>query len=152
MTPETERLVKQSWSMVSQRGPALAERFYQRLFEIAPDQRQLFGATNMVDQRRKFIAMLQEIVVRIDTPSELVPEVASLGSRHAKYGVTDRGYGVVGEALVWSLEQEMGSAMTAEVRDAWREAYLLLAGLMMRGALRIRPDVTPVTNALKPDR
>ena len=138
MTPESELLVKQSWSLVSGRGPALAERFYQRLFEIAPDQQQLFASTNMEDQRRKFLAMLQEIIVRIGTPAQLVPEVAALGSRHAGYGATDRGYRVVGDALIWSLEQELGPAMTSELRDAWREAYLLLAGLMERGAVRIR--------------
>ena len=138
MTPESELLVKQSWSLVSGRGPALAERFYQRLFEIAPDQQQLFASTNMEDQRRKFLAMLQEIIVRIGTPAQLVPEVAALGSRHASYGATDRGYRVVGDALIWSLEQELGPAMTSELRDAWREAYLLLAGLMERGAVRIR--------------
>lgn len=135
MTPESEQLVRQSWSVVSERGPALAQRFYQRLFEIAPDQQHLFAATNMVDQRRKFIAMLQEIVVRIGTPAELVPEVAALGSRHAGYGVTDRGYRVVGEALLWALEQELGPAMTPDTRDAWKEAYQLLARLMERGAV-----------------
>ena len=138
MTPESELVVRQSWSLVSERGPALAEHFYQRLFEIAPDQKQLFASTDMVDQRRKFIAMLQEIVVRLGTPKELVPEVAALGSRHAGYGVTDRGYRVVGEALVWALEQELGQAMTPQTREAWREAYLFLAGLMERGAVRLK--------------
>lgn len=137
MTPESELLVRQSWSLVSERGPALAQRFYQRLFEIAPDQQHLFASTNMVDQRRKFIAMLQEIVVRIDTPKELVPEVAALGSRHAGYGVSARGYRVVGDALVWALEQELGSAMTPDHRQAWKDAYQLLASLMERGAVTI---------------
>jgi len=137
MTPESELLVRQSWSLVTERGPALAERFYQRLFEIAPDQQQLFASTDMVDQRRKFIAMLQEIMVRIGTPAELVPEVAALGSRHAGYGVSARGYRVVGEALIWALDQELGAAMTPDTREAWREAYQLLASLMERGAITI---------------
>jgi hemoglobin-like flavoprotein len=138
MTPEGEQLIQQSWPLVSARGEGLAERFYLRLFEIAPEQRRLFAATDMPGQQRKFIAMLQEIVRQIGTPGQLVPEVAALGASHVGYGVTPQGYAVVGEALVWALEQELGTAMTPELRQAWKEAYLLVARLMLRGA-----EVTP---------
>jgi len=143
MTPESEQLVQQSWSLVSQRSMALAERFYGRLFEIAPEQQRLFAVTDMLNQQRKFIAMLQEIVRRIGTPDQLVPEVAALGARHVGYGVTAKDYAVVGEALIWALEQELGPAMTPELRQAWKEAYLLTARLMGRGA-DVRP-AAPVT-------
>lgn len=136
MTPESERLVHRSWTVVALRGASLAERFYGRLFEIAPDQQRLFRSTDMEGQRRKFIAMLEEIVARIGTPSELVPEMTALGSRHVGYGATPRGYRVVGEALVWALEQELGPAMTPDLRQAWKDAYQLLAQLMERGASR----------------
>lgn len=81
MTPESEALVRQSWTVVAQHGDRLAERFYQRLFEIAPDQPRLFAAVDMTSQRGKFLSMMQEIVNRIDPPEELVPEVAALGPR-----------------------------------------------------------------------
>ena len=136
MTPESEALVRQSWPALSARGEALAVRFYERLFEMAPEQAQLFAATDMVSQRRKFMAMLHEIVRRLDTPAELVPEVAALGHRHVGYGVTKRDYGVVGEALLLALSDELGPAMTPELRRAWREAYVLMAKLMERGAGR----------------
>lgn len=136
MTPETEALVRQSWTVVAQHGDRLAKRFYQRLFEIAPDQQRLFATVDMESQRGKFLSMMQEIVNQIDTPEELVPEVAALGSRHAGYGATSRGYGVVGDALLWAMEQELGSELTPETRQAWRDAYVLLAQLMARGASR----------------
>lgn len=139
MTPESEQLVQESWSLISQQGETLAERFYGRLFEIAPHQRRLFATTDMLEQQRKFTAMLQEIVRQIGAPEHLVPEVAALGARHSGYGVTANDYGVVGEALIWALEQELGSAMTPELRQAWKEAYVLTARLMERGASP-RPD------------
>ena len=138
MTPEGEALVRESWPLIAKSGTAMAERFYARLFEIAPDQRKLFTATDMEEQHKKFLGMLQEIVARLDAPEELVPEVAALGSRHVDYGVSARGYQVVGDALVWSLEQELGPAMTPELRQAWKDAYLLLAKLMERGAIVYR--------------
>jgi hemoglobin-like flavoprotein len=134
MSPENEELVRKSWPAISQRGLALTAYFYGRLFEIAPEQRRLFAATDMPSQQRKFLAMLEEIVRQLDTPDELVPEVAALGSRHVAYGVSPADYGVVGEALLWALERGLGPEMTPELKQAWREAYLLLARLMERGA------------------
>jgi len=138
MTLDGEQLVQRSWPLVCGHGAVLAERFYLRLFEIAPEQRRLFAATDMASQERKFIAMLEEIVRQIGTPDLLVPEVTALGASHTGYGVTTNGYTVVGEALVWALEQELGPAMTPELRQAWKDAYLLVARLMLRGA-----EVTP---------
>jgi hemoglobin-like flavoprotein len=134
MTPESEELVRQSWFRISKRSAALAERFYGRLFELAPDHRLLFAATDMPTQQRKFIAMLHGIVNHLSTPDRLVPEVAALGARHVGYGVKTDDYGVVGEALLWALEAELGPAMTPAHRQAWRDAYQLTARLMQRGA------------------
>ena len=50
------------------------------------------------------------------------------------YGVQDRHYATVGEALLWTLEQGLGPAFTPEVRLAWTSAYGLLAGAMQAGA------------------
>jgi hemoglobin-like flavoprotein len=62
--------------------------------------------------------------------------VAALGHRHVGYGVTDDQYELVGAALLYTLEQGLGPAFTPEVRDAWSEAYLILATVMRRAAGR----------------
>jgi hemoglobin-like flavoprotein len=138
MTHEGEALVRGSWPRIASGGTALAERFYARLFEIAPEQRELFVTTDMAKQQEKFLVMLQAIVARLDAPEDLVPDVAALGFRHVEYGVSARGYQVVGDALIWALEQELGPDLTPELRQAWIDAYRLLARLMERGALLYR--------------
>ena len=60
MTPEGEALVRASWPRIASGGTALAERFYARLFEIAPEQRELFVTTDMAKQQEKFLVMLQD--------------------------------------------------------------------------------------------
>jgi hemoglobin-like flavoprotein len=69
-------------------------------------------------------------------PAELVSEVAALGRRHAHYGVKDGDYESVGAALLWTLEQVLGEAFTPGMREAWSEAYLLVATVMRRAAAR----------------
>jgi nitric oxide dioxygenase len=64
----------------------------------------------------------------------LVPQLMTLGARHAGYGVKDRHYQVVGEALIWTLERGLADAFTPEVERAWVRVYLLVAATMQAGA------------------
>jgi nitric oxide dioxygenase len=43
-------------------------------------------------------------------------------------------YAPVGAALIWTLEQGLGDAFTAETREAWIAAYTLLSGVMIAEA------------------
>ena len=47
-------------------------------------------------------------------------------------GVREADCGTVGAALTWPLEQGLGAAFTAPVRQAWAAAYGLLAGIMIQ--------------------
>jgi len=42
----------------------------------------------------------------------------------------------VGAALLWTLEQGLGSDFTAPLRDAWTKAYTTLAGVMQAAAAK----------------
>jgi nitric oxide dioxygenase len=46
-------------------------------------------------------------------------------------------YVPVGSALLWTLEQGLGDAFTAETREAWATTYRVLAGTMMEAAREI---------------
>jgi hemoglobin-like flavoprotein len=80
--------------------------------------------------------MLTEIVAQLDRPETLLPGVSELGRRHRQYGVRDADYETVGAALLWTLEQGLGEGFTPAVREAWTEAYLVVATLMRRGTGR----------------
>lgn len=47
-----------------------------------------------------------------------------------RYGVQEQHYGPVASALFMTLKQELGDDFTPEVKCAWTETYLLLAGVM----------------------
>ena len=136
MTPHQVDLIRASWFKVEPIADTAAQLFYGRLFESSPSLQQLFASTDMVEQRRKFGAMLTEIVRVIDAPELLVSEVAASGRRHVSYGVKDRDYEDVGAALVWALSHSLGERFTPEMQAAWREAYALLAAVMRRAAAR----------------
>ena len=141
MTNEQRALVRESWLRCQPVLRGTGARFYERLFALDPAVRQLFGSTDMARQQRKLIAMLTEIVAQLDRPEALVPEVSALGERHRYYGVKPVDYETAFAALLWALEHELGDAFTPAVREAWTEAYRLVATLMRRGAMRASAPV-----------
>jgi hemoglobin-like flavoprotein len=136
VSPESERLVRESWQQIEPISDEMVAAFYARLFESNPAAHELFAQTNMQEQRRKFRAMLAEIVRAIDNPNMLISEVAASGRRHVEYGVTERDYDDVGAALIWAIGNVLGERFTPEVNSAWREAYALLAAVMRRAAAK----------------
>jgi hemoglobin-like flavoprotein len=143
MTSEQRALVRESWLRCQPTLRQAGAQFYERLFALDPAARRLFASTDMATQQRKLVAMLTEIVAQLDRAETLVPEVTALGRRHVHYGARDADYETVGAALLWTLEHGLGDAFTPAVREAWTEAYLLVATLMRRGAARTSAAIEP---------
>ena len=133
MTPEQIELVQSSWENVKPISDQAAELFYGRLFELDPEVRALFKG-DMREQGRKLMTMITLAVSGLSRLDEIVPAVQELGRRHVGYGVADAHYDTVGAALLWTLEQGLGDAFTADTRAAWSETYGLLATTMKAAA------------------
>ena len=136
MRSESTELVRASWHRVAPDAESAAAYFYDKLFELDSEARALFARTDMAAQGRKVMAMFAEIVRLLDDPEGFVPDLAALGRRHVEYGARDGDYDSVGAALLWTLERQLGPDFTPEVRDAWAEAYRMMAGVMRRAAAR----------------
>ena len=108
-----------------------AEAFYSKLFQMRPDLRVLFRG-DLDLQRQKFVHTLEMLIRVLDRPELLLPEAAELGHRHIAYGVLSSHYGVVGEALIGALRQELAGYFSPEVEQAWVALYELV-GKVMRG-------------------
>ena len=133
MNPKQIEQVQASWKKVLVVGDAAAQLFYTRLFTLDPSLRPMFKG-DMWQQGRKLVAMITVAVNGLSRIETLVPAIEALGRRHAGYGVEDRHYATVAEALLWTLEQGLGKDFTPEIRQAWAEAYGLLASTMQGGA------------------
>ena len=133
VTDAQKTLVQNSFVAVATIADDAAILFYQRLFELDPSLRALFRG-DMAEQRKKLMQMITAAVKGLDRLDQLVPVVKDLGRRHAGYGVADRHYDTVAEALLWTLEMGLGRAFTPEVKDAWAAVYTLLATTMKEAA------------------
>lgn len=133
MTPDKVLLVKQSFTKVVPIAEQAAEIFYTRLFELNPDYRSLFTG-NMKEQGTKLMTMIATAVNSLDRLEDIVPAVQDLGRRHVGYGVEEKDYAVVGEALIWTLGQGLGEFFTDDVKAAWIEVYTILSDAMIAAA------------------
>jgi len=133
MTPTQVVYVQQSFALLRPRADTVAAQFYQRLFILDPSVRPLFP-DDLSTQGRKLMDMLGLVVQGLRRPESIAPAVQALGQRHVQYGVDVAHYETVGAALIWTLEQELGSEFTPEVREAWTTAYTYLAALMSTAA------------------
>lgn len=126
MTPEQVQRVRSSFAKVAAIKDAAAALFYRRLFELDPGLRPLFKG-DMAAQRAKLMAALGAVVGSLDRLENILPLVRALGRRHAAYGVRPDHYATVGQALIWTLEQALGTDFTRDTRRAWTDAYGHLA-------------------------
>jgi hemoglobin-like flavoprotein len=105
----------------------------QRCGHSSPALRPFFKG-DMAEQGRKLMSMIGVAVANLGKLDVIVPAVRDLGRRHVGYGVRQAHYDTVGTALVWTLEQGLGDDFTPETRQAWVEAYTILAGTMQQAA------------------
>jgi nitric oxide dioxygenase len=126
-------LIRGSFRELALGTPMTAGLFYDRLFEIAPEMQRLFPA-DMEQQGTKMMSMLGAIVARIHDHAALVPLVTDLARRHVGYGAVPAHYDLVGQALLWTLDQRLGAGLTGPVREAWVKAYGALAAVMVEAA------------------
>lgn len=135
MTTAQINLVQQTFGAVAALpAETVGELFYNRLFAIAPEVRPLFAHTSQPEQSRKLLAMLGYVISRLKRLDTILNDVSQLAQRHVQYGIKDEHYALVGDALLWTLEQGLGPAWTAPVQEAWVTCYTLLSTAMIKSA------------------
>lgn len=133
MTPRQISIVQASFDYILPIPDRVGARFYNRLFQMAPETRAMF-AGDMTEQGRKLVATLATVVNSLDRLDPVVPALKALGERHRDYGVMDEHYGPVGLALIETLREMLGAEFDGELEQAWRDAYGLVAKTMIEAA------------------
>jgi len=131
MTERQILLVKNSWSYVIVNSDAAGELFYNRLFEVAPAVRPMFKGDTK-EQARKLMSMVTLIVTKLQKLDEIITDIKMLAQRHSKYGTQPAHYKVVGECLIWTLQQGLGDKWNKETEEAWVAVYGILADAMIK--------------------
>src|SRR5215470_11308737 len=122
MTAEQIDLVRRSFDALWPFRRKLADQFYARFFELAPDTRRLFP-DNMERQQLKLMDTIAAIVGTLDRHEICQSIINHTGRKHADFGVQTAHFTAFGEALIWGLQQQSGPAFTPEMQQAWIVLY-----------------------------
>ncbi|MCF3108905.1 globin domain-containing protein [Niabella sp. CC-SYL272] len=134
MTQEQIILIKKTWRLFRFVPPAaVGSAFYGKLFADSPGLRKLFPS-DMEGQYRKLNVSLNVLVARLEKTEEITGYLAALAKRHTGYGVKEAHYVLVGNALLWTLQQGLGKDWNADVAAAWAACYQEVADIMIRNS------------------
>jgi hemoglobin-like flavoprotein len=86
MTPEQVDLIRKSFDALWPAHRRLAEVFYSRFFELAPDAQRLFPE-DMERQQLKLMDMIAAIVGALDKREIFQSIISHTGRQHAQFGV-----------------------------------------------------------------
>lgn len=128
--------IRNSWALMASSVDDVGAQFYDQLFAIDPELRELFANTNMDEQNDKLVHMLTMIVRGVTDLPALLPSIEALGRRHAGYGVADCHYEAVGAALLSTFECILGPSFSPDARTAWATAFGTIA-TVMKGSARM---------------
>src|SRR4051812_15428134 len=126
MTPESRKLVQDSWMMVEPIADAAAGLFHTRLFALDPALRTLFRG-DPAEQRRELGNTVAVLVRGLDRPDRLVPVLEALARRRAAQLWRDAHYDAVRAAMLATLQHWLGGAFTPPVRAAWVGGFTLFS-------------------------
>uniref|UniRef100_A0A7S1DV93 Globin domain-containing protein n=1 Tax=Hemiselmis andersenii TaxID=464988 RepID=A0A7S1DV93_HEMAN len=139
-TDNTTR-VQDSWRVVEKDLDTHGIKFFMRIFEIAPGALQLFSFRDVKDLEKspelkkhasRVMGTVGKAVAGLTDVKTLIPVLQALGVQHSLYGVKGEHFPIVGEALLWTLEQGLGPAglWTPEVKEAWTETWGTIVSVM----------------------
>ena len=139
--PLNIELLERSFAQIRPRLSKFSASFYKNLFIIYPEIQALFANTDMKAQEQKLVDSLVLLILNLRQPELWTQALRDLGARHVNYGTFAEHYPLVGNALLTTLKQYLGSDWTPEVRQAWKDAYHLISTTMLEGAENLPSNV-----------
>lgn len=135
LTEHQQQLVQSSFQVLVDHVDVAAQTFYDRLFTLDPSLQRMFRESSHV-QGRKLMQMFLTLVNGLNDPADLIPDLRDLGRRHVSYGVKPEHFPVVGQALLYTVEQLMGDDFSPDMAAAWQATYNALQQIIIERSYR----------------
>ncbi|MBV8252303.1 MAG: NO-inducible flavohemoprotein [Chitinophaga sp.] len=132
MTTEQKQLVKATVPVLREHGVLLTTHFYNRMFTHNPELKHVFNMGNQQNGKQQTALAMAVLAYaeHIENPAVLLPVVDSIGHKHTSLDIRPEHYDIVGNHLLASISEVLGTAATPELLEAWAVAYSQLAAIM----------------------
>ncbi|MEL6197175.1 MAG: globin domain-containing protein [Pseudomonadota bacterium] len=125
--------IERSFRQIEPISKLAAELFCARFFASAPEAQVLVG-DDALQHREALFETLAIVVDGLREPERMMARMRDLAGRSVVFGITPAHYAAAGTALIWTLEQALADAFTAETREAWEALYAAVSEEMVASA------------------
>ncbi|MDH5301354.1 MAG: globin domain-containing protein [Gammaproteobacteria bacterium] len=129
MTADEIKRLQQSWAAATVSPDKFTEKFYANVFELDPELRTLFRRS-MGMQGKKLYSMFSTVVDYMGESQRYIVPLVAAGRRHTQYGIKEKDFETVRQALMKTLADELKDGFDAETRLVWEMAYNTIATVM----------------------
>ena len=133
LSAHTIATVKSTIPLLESAGVAITDHFYQRMFRLNPELKNIFNMANQANGRQQFalFSAITAYAKNIDNLGVLSEVVERVAHKHTSFFIQPEHYDIVGHHLIETLRELAPDAFTPEVEQAWTEAYGALANIFI---------------------
>ncbi|GAA4792509.1 NO-inducible flavohemoprotein [Olivibacter ginsenosidimutans] len=126
-------LIKATVPILREHGVALTQHFYQRMFRLNPELKNIFNMGNQQNGKQQTALAMSVLAYaeHIENPSVLFPVLQHIGDKHTSLQIKPEQYDLVGNHLIASIKEVLGDQASDDLLQAWTAAYKQLAKLMI---------------------
>lgn len=134
LTPEQVQTIKSTVPVLQAHGNAITSTFYSTLLKENPSLNAIFNQSNQANnhQAAALANSLYAYASHIDSLGVISPAIERICQKHVSLYIQPAHYDVVGTYLLRAMGDVLGDALTPEILEAWRVAYVQLAGIMIK--------------------
>ncbi|MEH7140069.1 NO-inducible flavohemoprotein [Priestia megaterium] len=126
---KTIEIVQSTVPVLKEHSKQIGKRFYELLFEKAPDLYNMFNQTNQKRgiQQEALGYAVYAAGEHITNLEAIKPVIERISQKHRAIGVKAEQYPVVGETLLQAVKDVLGDTASDEIIEAWGQAYGYIA-------------------------
>lgn len=140
MNENTQAIIKATAPVLKEKGEAITTAMYKILFERNPELKELFKDAEP-DQYKKLAQAVYAYAANIDNLGALGKGIETIAQAHVKTKIKPEHYPLVGGALLSAIEEVLGEAASADIMNAWKEAYFFLADVLIKREEQLYAEV-----------
>jgi len=125
LTQEEIQTIKETVPLLKEKGETITSLFYKRLFEQHPEMKNIFNQTNQKKglQSSALAMAVLSSAENIKDLSPIVPVVMPVVYKHCALQVIPEQYPIIGENLIWAIEEVTGLSEDDPIIQTWMKAY-----------------------------
>jgi nitric oxide dioxygenase len=133
LSQKTIDTVKSTTPLLAEKGEAITQYFYKRLFELHPELKNIFNQVNQKrgEQPRALADAVLAYANNLENIGALIPVVERIAHKHVSLGIKPEQYPIVGQNLLAAIQEVLELPDGHPALLAWAEAYGVLADIFI---------------------